>query len=753
MSKASAKKIRKFFTSPSLFWRDYLLKRNPVKFTEEDMFPARKAQKQLAGPTRASVPAKPVAKVAAKPAAKAGAKPAVNPAAKPGKPASKPAPPKRNHEAVASIMAPSPGATQREIIQGQFQTAFPIDIVFTWVDGDDPDFIMLREAFRGGDVSAFRPEAVDHARFQSRDELRYAVRSIWLYAPRINHIYIVTNGQVPHWFMPDNEKVTIVPHSQIIPQEYLPTFNSHVIETCLHRIPGLSEHYLYLNDDVMITRRLDPSYFFTENGLAYLFPTKNRLPNGPRCVMDTPTQWGAKNARDLIYNKYGVFFDTMYAHTFHPQLRSIAEKNEVDFAEAVHQCRLNKFRSETDLLFTSFLNHNVAYYSGRALLTSTRCFYFNVRTPQAKRYYEMLLLRQGTDAAPHSMCLNDHISTLPLKFPDYEVRLRRFLDSYFPFPSPYEFEAPIIQPAANAPAGSSLASRLLEIVNGDTQAGQADTSVPIQRLRDLLQGAENDDDVVARLIGELGKTTNGRNGADEEADEARTALQMLAMLDEAEGVENGASADPKDIAARVREDIDMTNGDLPAPYSALARAFVADLDAGIADPAELLRRLRRELQARVRAHAPTTPTETAAELVARVRAALADVQEQAQAEEEALDAEAVANRLRLILDEAVPVDGADDSDAAGLAQELRGMIEKSFAHGDIQPSIDGLTKRALAILDSFESEEQAEIDAAEASESADSPVPSAPNDDEDAIDEGGGGAPTSAPVEAGVSVR
>ena len=43
-------------------------------------------------------------------------------------------------------------------------------------------------------------------------------------------------------------------HREIIEQEYLPTFNSHVIEANLHKIPNLSEHFIYFNDDVFVAK-------------------------------------------------------------------------------------------------------------------------------------------------------------------------------------------------------------------------------------------------------------------------------------------------------------------------------------------------------------------------------------------------------------------------------------------------------------------------------------------------------------------
>ena len=105
------------------------------------------------------------------------------------------------------------------------------------------------------DESAFTERAHDAARFADHDELRFSLRSLEQFAPWINHVWIVTADQRPRWLTPDHPWVSVVSHRDIFPDpDALPTFNSHAIEACLHRIPGLAEHFLYLNDDMLLGR-------------------------------------------------------------------------------------------------------------------------------------------------------------------------------------------------------------------------------------------------------------------------------------------------------------------------------------------------------------------------------------------------------------------------------------------------------------------------------------------------------------------
>uniref|UniRef100_A0A182MYP2 LNR domain-containing protein n=1 Tax=Anopheles dirus TaxID=7168 RepID=A0A182MYP2_9DIPT len=119
-----------------------------------------------------------------------------------------------------------------------------IDVVYTWVNGSDPLFL--------DELARFSPTR-DKARYDDKNELRYSLRSLEKYAPWVRNVYIVTNGQVPCWLNLENPRVQIVPHADIADGDTaLPTFSSASIETFIHRIPGLSRRFLYLNDDIFL---------------------------------------------------------------------------------------------------------------------------------------------------------------------------------------------------------------------------------------------------------------------------------------------------------------------------------------------------------------------------------------------------------------------------------------------------------------------------------------------------------------------
>ncbi len=132
-----------------------------------------------------------------------------------------------------------------------------IDIVIPWVDSNDPQWRREKNKYLP------KEDIVNNeVRFRSWDNLHYIFRGIEKYMPWINKIYFVTWGHLPSWLNVANEKIVVVKHEDFIPKEYLPTFNSHTIELNLHRIKGLSEYFIYFNDDTFILDKLQEKDFF-----------------------------------------------------------------------------------------------------------------------------------------------------------------------------------------------------------------------------------------------------------------------------------------------------------------------------------------------------------------------------------------------------------------------------------------------------------------------------------------------------------
>lgn len=131
-----------------------------------------------------------------------------------------------------------------------------IDVVLLWVDGNDKEWQNEKNKYLNdhGDSSVNR--------FRDCNNLQYFFRGIEQYAKWVNKIYFITYGHVPNWLDVNNEKLVIVNHKDYIPEQYLPTFNSNVIELNLHRIEGLSEKFVLFNDDMFLLKETKPEDFF-----------------------------------------------------------------------------------------------------------------------------------------------------------------------------------------------------------------------------------------------------------------------------------------------------------------------------------------------------------------------------------------------------------------------------------------------------------------------------------------------------------
>jgi hypothetical protein len=307
---------------------------------------------------------------------------------------------------------------------------FPIDAVYTWVDGADSLWRARRDAALA-EAGALREAAAGEARFTSRDELRYSLRSLTACAPWIRHVWIVTDGQVPPWLDETHPGVTVVDHKEIFTDpSVLPVFNSHAIETQLHHIDGLSEHFLYLNDDFFLGRPLPASTFFDGNGLPRFFPSAVQVPFGLPELEESPVHAAGMNNRRLLAELSGRMVTQKLKHVPYALRRSLLEELEHRFAAEFAETARHRFRDCRDISVVSSLAHYYGYLTGRAGRGSIGYTYVDLALDRAKRKLRGMLAQRQFDA----FCLNDTAPTTP----EQDALLIAFLQDYYPTPSPFE---------------------------------------------------------------------------------------------------------------------------------------------------------------------------------------------------------------------------------------------------------------------------------------------------------------------------
>lgn len=312
---------------------------------------------------------------------------------------------------------------------------FPIDVVYTWVDGADPAWAARRDRFLHADDPAERnSRAADAARYVSRDELRYSMRSVEMFAPWARRIYLVTDDQTPPWLDPSHPRVRVVSHREIFTDpSVLPTFNSHAIESQLHHIPGLAEHYLYFNDDMLLGRPTEPTTFFFGNGLAKMFFSPAKVEYGPPSVSDLPATAAAKNSRALVHRDFGRYLTSKQKHAPYPHRRSILCEMEEKFREEFARTAASRFRHPADVSVASSFQQYYGFLTGRTVPSPIAYTYVDLSDPLATAKLSRIRDKRLFDA----YCINDTDSDSA----DLDAQLaavQSFLDSFYPVPATWE---------------------------------------------------------------------------------------------------------------------------------------------------------------------------------------------------------------------------------------------------------------------------------------------------------------------------
>jgi hypothetical protein len=154
----------------------------------------------------------------------------------------------------------------------------PIDVVISWVDGSDPDHKKKLQPFLeaefGKKFSKIPEDIAGETRFRSVGEIFYCVGSILRFAPFVRNIFIITDNQQPGLtdfvqqnFPETKTAIKLIDHTEIFSgyEKVLPVFNSLSIETLMFRISGLSENFVYFNDDFFLVRPIVETDWFIDN--------------------------------------------------------------------------------------------------------------------------------------------------------------------------------------------------------------------------------------------------------------------------------------------------------------------------------------------------------------------------------------------------------------------------------------------------------------------------------------------------------
>lgn len=300
-----------------------------------------------------------------------------------------------------------------------------IDFVLTWVDMNDPRWqaTFSRYAAEGNNSR----NGVSEARFRDNGFLRYWFRGVEKFAPWVRKIHFVTDGQRPEWLDTDHPKINMVRHGDFIPSGFLPTYNSVVIERYMHRIEGLSEHFVYFNDDFYITDNVGEERFFRD-GLPCDIAVQDynpawaqwyrRIKNNVRLINRHFSKkevmalhgdkwfdpaYGMKARWNYLLKPYGRFITLRTPHNAQPYLKSTFEEVWAAEEKELTATSANRFRSLSDYTPELFRMWQICRgnFTPYNTYADTKMFPLMVRPRQAAR----AIRRQSYSL----VCLNDNV--------------------------------------------------------------------------------------------------------------------------------------------------------------------------------------------------------------------------------------------------------------------------------------------------------------------------------------------------------
>lgn len=311
-----------------------------------------------------------------------------------------------------------------------------IDFVVTWVDMNDPEWQkeFVKYSSKGGTIK----NGVSEARFRDYGFLKYWFRGVEKFAPWVRKIHFVTSGQKPEWLDADNPKIHLVSHRDYIPEQFLPTFNSVVIEYYMHKIPGLSEHFVYFNDDFYIINKIGPERFF-RNGLpcdiavfkynpswSQWYRTLensikiiNRHFDKKEVLARDHDKWfykdyGSRARWNYILKPYGKFITLRTPHNAQPYLKSTFDEVWEAAGKELTEVSVNRFRSFNDYTPELFRTWQICRgnFEPYNTYSDTKMFPLMVKPGQAvkairKQSYKLVCLNDNVHIRNYSQVMEN----------------------------------------------------------------------------------------------------------------------------------------------------------------------------------------------------------------------------------------------------------------------------------------------------------------------------------------------------------
>lgn len=334
-----------------------------------------------------------------------------------------------------------------------------IDLVYLWCDNSDKNWSEKKAYWQKQlGLTPDTENSTADCRFRNNDELKYSLRSIEKFAPWINKIFIVTDNQIPNWLDTNNPKIEVVFHKDFIEEEYLPCFNSVALEFHLHKIKGLSEYFLYANDDMFLGRPAKKTDFFNKLGnpierVKKLEYTKEQIQDSKNFVETISIDFNKCMflSNVAIYNKFGIIPNFIDIHNITAYRKSLNRECCEVFSDIIHNTCIQKFRQGMcveRILMTYYTYYKKSLEKKKTASTQKQKFLLTKSRYNPLRFlnrFEYITIHLGKQYTPYApdvileekpllFCINETISTRER----HRELFKKMINKYFPHKSSFE---------------------------------------------------------------------------------------------------------------------------------------------------------------------------------------------------------------------------------------------------------------------------------------------------------------------------
>jgi hypothetical protein len=329
---------------------------------------------------------------------------------------------------------------------------YEIDFVLLWVDGNDEEWRNDKNKYL--ELEGEKGES----KFRDWDNLHYLFRAFEQFTPWVRKIHFVTYGHLPKWLNLSHPKLHIVKHSDYISEDYLPVFNANPLEINLHNIKGLSEKFVYFNDDTFITSSFNEERFFKNNlpcdnlisnaissssGVGHFVLNNieilNKYFNKSNSIKNNILKWfnpkyGVGNLRNIALLPWSRFTGFMDPHQPQPFLKSTFEKVWSLEKEVLEKTSASKFRTCSDVNQYLFRYWQLAKGEFEPIsMNDTKYITLTMDRLRNKEVSEVIL------SSRHSMvCLNDSDTINESEFEEAKEIIKNAFEKIFPDKSEFE---------------------------------------------------------------------------------------------------------------------------------------------------------------------------------------------------------------------------------------------------------------------------------------------------------------------------